>query len=62
MASCEASGNSPQNYFAGADKMVSLGSGSQRPVDDYHLPRFACYLIAQHPDKDKLLDRMRQTC
>ncbi len=42
MASCEASGNSPENHFAAAGKMVSLGSGSQRPVDDYHLSRFAC--------------------
>lgn len=53
MASCEASGNNPQNHFAGAGKMVSLGSGSQRPVDDYHLSRFACYLIAQNGDPRK---------
>lgn len=43
MASCETSGNNPQNHFANAGKMVSLGSGSQRPVDDYQLSRFACY-------------------
>ena len=53
MASCETSGNNPQNHFAGAGKMVDLGSGSQRPVDDYHLSRFACYLIAQNGDPRK---------
>ena len=53
MASCETSGNNPENHFAGAGKMVSLGSGSQRPVDDYHLSRFACYLIAQNGDPRK---------
>ncbi|MHB1123941.1 MAG: DNA damage-inducible protein D [Ramlibacter sp.] len=52
-ASCETSGNNPQNHFAGAGKMVDLGSGSQRPVDDYHLSRFACYLIAQNGDPRK---------
>lgn len=53
MASCETSGNNPENHFAGAGKMVDLGSGSQRPVNDYHLSRFACYLIAQNGDPRK---------
>lgn len=53
MASCETSGNNPENHFAGAGKMVGLGSGSQRAVDDYHLSRFACYLIAQNGDPRK---------
>jgi len=33
--------------------MVGLGSGSQRTVEDYHLSRFACYLIAQNGDPRK---------
>ena len=53
MTSCETSGNNPANHFAGAGKMVDLGSGSQREVDDYHLSRFACYLIAQNGDPRK---------
>jgi DNA-damage-inducible protein D len=51
--SCESSGNSPSNHFAGAGKMVDLGSGSQREVPDYQLSRFACYLIAQNGDPRK---------
>lgn len=51
--SCESSGNNPSNHFAGAGKMVDLGSGSQRDVPDYHLSRFACYLIAQNGDPRK---------
>ena len=54
MVSCEQSGNIPQNHFADAGKMVDLGSGSVRNVDDYHLSRFACYLIAQNGDPRKL--------
>ena len=51
--SCEQSGNNPEHHFAGAGKMVELGSGSVRNVDDYHLSRFACYLIAQNGDPRK---------
>lgn len=54
-ASCEASGNVTENHFAGAGKMVDLGSGSQRPIDDYdyHLSRFACYLSLDLVDSVK---------
>lgn len=51
--SCKESGNPPENHFAGAGKMVDLGSGSAREVEDYHLSRFACYLIAQNGDPRK---------
>jgi DNA-damage-inducible protein D len=53
MVSCEQSGNAVENHFAGAGKMVGLGSGSAREVEDYHLSRFACYLIAQNGDPRK---------
>jgi DNA-damage-inducible protein D len=33
--------------------MVELGSKSNREVEDYHLSRFACYLIAQNGDPRK---------
>jgi DNA-damage-inducible protein D len=51
--SCEQSGNEPAYHFAGAGKMVGLGSGSQREVEDYQLSRFACDLIAQNGDPRK---------
>lgn len=53
ITSCEQSGNKAGHHFAGAGKMVDLGSGSVREVDDYHLSRFACYLIAQNGDPRK---------
>lgn len=53
VTSCEQSGNNPDYHFADAGKMVELGSGSVRSVDDYHLSRFACYLIAQNGDPRK---------
>jgi DNA-damage-inducible protein D len=53
MISCEESGNKKEYHFVGAANMVALGSGSQRPLKDYHLSRFACYLIAQNGDPRK---------
>ena len=35
MTSCEQSGNKPGHHFAGAGKMVELGSGSAREVPEF---------------------------
>jgi len=51
--SCAQSGNDPTYHFAGAGKMIGLGKGGQREVEDYQLSRFACYLIAQNGDPRK---------
>lgn len=51
--SCKASGNLPHHHFVEANRMVGLGSGSRRSTADFHLSRFACYLIAQNGDPSK---------
>lgn len=53
MDSCETSGIDVSDHFREVTKMVSLGSGAQRPVKDYMLTRYACYLIAQNGDPKK---------
>lgn len=50
---CEVSGHDVMDHFADVGKMVDLGSGSQREVDDLMLTRYACYLIAQNGDSRK---------
>lgn len=50
---CEVSGHPIANHFADVGKMVDLGSGSQREVDDLMLTRYACYLVAQNGDSKK---------
>jgi DNA-damage-inducible protein D len=50
---CEVSGHKVSDHFADVSKMVDLGSGSQREVDDLMLTRYACYLIAQNGDPKK---------
>ena len=50
---CEVSSHRISDHFVDVNKMVDLGSGSQREVDDLMLTRYACYLIAQNGDPAK---------
>ena len=42
-----------RNHFVKVNKMIQLGKGGQRRVDDYKLTRLACYLIAMNGDPSK---------
>lgn len=42
-----------EDHFADTSKMVALGSGANREVEDYMLTRYACYLIAENGDPRK---------
>lgn len=51
--SCKSTGYEATDHFRLVTKMVRLGSGSERPMDDFMLTRYACYLIAQNGDPRK---------
>ena len=40
-------------HFADVSKMVSVGSGAEREIDDIYFTRYACYLTAQNGDARK---------
>ena len=53
MDSCETSGIEVADHFREVTKMIETGKGAHRPVKDYMLTRYACYLIAQNGDPKK---------
>lgn len=58
---CEASGIDVVNHFRDVTKMVLIGSGAERPIEDIMLTRYACYLIAQNGDPRKEAIAFAQT-
>ena len=58
---CKNSGFEIEDHFADVGKMVGLGSGAERKVDDVMLSRYACYLIVMNGDPRKEVIAVGQT-
>jgi len=58
---CRNSKNVVANHFVDVNKMVTLGSGADREIDDLKLSRYACYLIVMNGDPRKEVIAVGQT-
>lgn len=58
---CKTAGHSVADHFADVSKMVDIGSGAERQIEDIALTRYACYLIAQNGDPRKTEIAFAQT-
>lgn len=58
---CRTSGQREEDHFADIRKMVGIGSGARREVEDLRLSRYACYLIVQNGDPSKAVIANGQT-
>ena len=61
MLACKNSGFNIADHFPDVRKMVDIGSGVQKPIPDYKLTRYACYLIVQNGDSRKDAIALGQT-
>ena len=50
---CANAGQQVSDHFADVSKMVSIGSGAGRDVENFMFTRYACYLVAQNGDPRK---------
>ena len=58
---CANTGFNIDDHFREVTKMVPLGSGAERPIDDVMLSRYACYLVVMNGDPNKEVIAVGQT-
>jgi len=58
---CANSGHPVSDHFVDITELVGIGSGAQRPIEDWALSRYGCYLVIQNADPGKPLVALGQS-
>lgn len=58
---CINSGNEVEDHFVNVNKMVDIGSGAGREIEETMLSRYACYLVVQNGNPRKEVIAVGQT-
>jgi len=58
---CQNSGQAVSDHFVEANKLIEAGKRARRKIEDYHLSRYACYLLIQNADPSKPIVALGQT-
>src|SRR5216683_1640792 len=58
---CKNSGQAISDHFAHVSDMIATAKGARRRVEDYHLSRYACYLLVENADSSKPIVALGQT-
>ncbi len=61
ITACKSSENLVPDHFVDVNKMVNIGSGAERELDDIQLSRYACYLIVQNGNPQKKVIALGQS-
>lgn len=60
-SACQNSANDVESHFVEVNKMVEVGLGIERNIDEFMLSRYACYLIVMNGDSNKEIVALGQT-
>jgi DNA-damage-inducible protein D len=53
LVACDNSGIFSSNHFREFTDMIEVGKGASRKIENWHLSRYACYLIAMNGSSEK---------
>ena len=60
-SACEQSGQAISDHFHLEVKLIKGGKGAKRPIEDYHLTRYGCYLVVMNGDATKPMIALGQS-
>lgn len=61
MIACQKSGQQVSDHFVDVNKVTEHGKHGKYTVKDYHLSRYACYLVIENADPEKEIVALGQT-